>query len=444
MSAPVPPAAPQSLPVPPHVQQAQSQLSSALQQAEGKPVDLLKAPWAEVEKSVQKLLGGPFQPQRPEHQVLALGLAGAFAERLAAEDKAFWFPNRDSPEGASLGFPEALIMLSPFGAVMDALLQSKLPALEDLAKDIRRSLGQARFTPQAASALGLQGMRLGPADYQRLFDPGFVQFVVLDPAKAKAAFEGKPDVLARDIKEALGRTQPPLPPEARQQFEGQLVQSLQRLEAGKPLSEQVERAPRLAELMGHLFGAVASTGAAPEEFWHDIVMPMLFIGSPEKLPPVDEEEKQAFTQGVPPVALFVDTVPYSNSAPEDGLLGAFEHAELSLPHASFGKVGALRLIKVSPERLKPLLESFDADKTLDAVRRFTAYMEKEAGKAAPPNPANEEMLNAVRVLLTDFKRALKEGKGELHVRRITEAEAASEQALDLVRRALQGPRILLA
>ncbi|MCY0995759.1 hypothetical protein OWM54_01270 [Myxococcus sp. MISCRS1] len=127
----------QAHPVPQHVHQAQLQVAAALEKAEGKPIDLLKAPWADVEKAVAKVLGGPFQVNQPEHQTLALGLAGAFAMRLIMEHQAFWFPNRDSPEGATLGFPEAIIMLSPFGAAMDALGQSKLSRLDDLAGDIR-------------------------------------------------------------------------------------------------------------------------------------------------------------------------------------------------------------------------------------------------------------------------------------------------------------------
>ena len=135
------------------------------------------------------------------------------------------------------------------------------------------------------------------------------------------------------------RTQPPLPAEARQQFEGQIVGSLQRLEPGKALAEQIERAPRVVELMGHLFATVGGTGSAPEEFWQDLVLPLLFIGAPESFPPLDEEEVDAFKQGADPLALFVDVVPYSQPAPEEGLLGAFDVGDLGLPHPSLRQGG---------------------------------------------------------------------------------------------------------
>jgi len=151
-------------PAPPHIQSAQAQVAAALQQLQGKPVDLLQVSWAELEASALKLIGGTFQVNNPNHQGLALGLAGAFAERMANEHGAFWFPNRDSPEGATLGFPDAIIMLSPFGAVMDALGQGKLAKLEDLAADIRKSLAQVRFAPGGTQSLGAEGQKLGPAE----------------------------------------------------------------------------------------------------------------------------------------------------------------------------------------------------------------------------------------------------------------------------------------
>jgi hypothetical protein len=435
---------PQSLPVPPHVFQAQSQLAAALEKVEGRPVDLLKAPWTEVEQSVIKLLGGAFQQDSPEHQTVALGLAGAFAMRMAMDHRAFWYPNRDSPEQASLGFPDTIFPpLSPFIEVMKAMIQGKLALLDKLASDIRGSLAQVRFNPTAAISLGGGQPKLGPVDYQRLFDPGFFQFVVLDPDKTKSTFEAKPEVLARDVKDALGRTQPPLPQEARQQFEGQIITSLQRLEPGKALVDQAERAPRLVELMAHLAATVGHTGCAPEEFWGEIVLPLLFIGVPQQFPPLDEEELEAYKKGVEPLALFVDVVPHTHQAPEEGLLGVFDVQEIRLPHPSFAKVGALRLFQVNPTRIKGLLEQFDPAKTADVLKRFTQYLAEKAGKPAEESQQGKEMMQAAMVLLSDLKRAVTTLQGSLYLRRLTEAEAASEQAMALVRRAMQGSRIIL-
>src|SRR4051794_7672791 len=133
-------------PSPPQIEEALGQLLAAIKQVDQKDVDPVATPWPEMEKSIIKLLGGAFQLARPEHQVVALGLAGMFGARLSHELKAFWFPQRDSLEGASMGFPEALIMLSPFGAVTDALAGGNLSRLDDVLKEIRAALAKVKFS----------------------------------------------------------------------------------------------------------------------------------------------------------------------------------------------------------------------------------------------------------------------------------------------------------
>lgn len=430
-----------SMPMPPQLEAALAQVSSILEKVEGRPVDLVKAPWAEVEKSVVKLLGGPFKAQQPEHQVVALGLSAAFAERLHAEHQAFWFPYRETPEGASLGFPAALIMLSPFGAVVDALGSAKLERLDDVAKEIRASLAQVKFGLGASG----QPMRLGPEDYMRLFDPGFVQVVALDPVKLKQLFGSSPTKVANDLRDAISRASK-LPPEAKKQLEGQLVAAVSRLDPAKTLIEQVTRAPRVVETMALLFGAVGGTGAAAEEFWSDMVMPLLFTGAPASFPPLDDDELQVAKQGVDPLFLFIDVVPHQFPSPEEeGLLNAFPADKLDLPDPAFQGVPALRLIKVSAEAIRAPFAAFEPQRTRDAISRFGAVVAQKTGPVGQKQGEAEAkmMLDAALTLLGDLKPLVAEGR-ELYVRRMTEAEAASEPALAQLRQALTAPRIILA
>ena len=89
-----------------------------------------------------------------------------------------------------------------------------------------------------------------------------------------------------------------------------------------------------------------------------------------------------------------------------------------------------------------MLEKYDPNATMDAVQRFTAHVSQAAGKPAAESPQGKEMLQAALTLLADLKRSVATG-GDVCLRRLTEAEAASEQALAIVRRALQSPRIIL-
>lgn len=428
-------------PMPPQLQAAYTQVEQALEAAEKRKIDLAAAPWPDIEKGIIKLLGGPFQPTEPPHQFIALGLAAAFGARLIKEHQAFWFPSRESPEGAAIGFPETLVMLSPFGAVLESLAVSKLDRLEEIHKDIRAALGQAKFSVQP----GAGAMRLSAADYQRLFDPGFVQIIALDQTKAETAWKTSPDRLALDLREALGRIGNRFPEQLKKQLEGQLVNALQRMEPGKPLIDQLARAPRLVELVGQLFGASAVTGCAPEEFWEDFVFPILFIGSPQAFPEPDGEELAAMQQGVDPFFLFLEVVPYTAPAPEEeGLMGAFPANMLSLPHPALEAGGALRLIKVGLDAVKEPLATFDPAKTKEAIARFgQSWAPKLGGKPVPSQPQAAEMLEAALTLAGDLKRIAAAGQS-VCVRRLTEAEAAAEGAMGELRKSLQGPRIILA
>jgi len=428
-----------AMPKPPQLDAAFQQVTQVLTQVAGKPVDLVKDSWNDIEQTVIKVLGGPFNPAEQEHQVIALGLAAALGERLHADHQAFWFPYRETPEGASLGFPEALIMLAPFGAIVDSLMGGKLERVEEVTKTIRNSLAQAKFG-------GGQPARLSPEDYMRLFDPGFVQLVGVDPVKLKQAFDNTPERTASELRDAINRAQK-LPPEAKKQLEQQLVGAVQRLEPGKPVVASAARAPRVVETVGLLYGATTSTGPAAEEFWAEMVMPLLFTGAPTNFPPLDDEELAAAKSGVDPLFLFIDIVPHQFKSPEEeGLLGAFPANTLAVPAPEFRNTQTPRLIKVGTDAIKDALAAFDAVKTRDAIKRFGDYLKEKGGAPAAPGQGAQEakmMLDAAMTLLTDLKAAAVPGR-EVFVRRMTEAEASSEAAISFVRQALSAPRIILA
>lgn len=429
-------------PIPPQIELGIAQLREAVLSVDKKDVDLLKTPWAELEKSVIKLLGGPFNMGQPAHQAVALGVAGILGERMIDEFKAFWFPNRDSVEGAAIGFPDGIIMLSPFGAAVDALTRGKLELLDGILGDIRRSLAQAKFSldPRTANL-----PKLTAEDYARLFDPGFIQFTMADAGKVKIAMDSAPEKLLRDLRDGLSRVGAQLPQEAKAQFEQQIGGALQRMEPGKPAGDQVERAPRVGELVAHLFGTVDGTGFAPEEFWAQVVLPLLFIGAPTQFPPLEQDELEAFKQGVEPLPLFTELVPYQVSANDEGLLGVFPVEDIALLHPAFARAAALRLVKLKRETIAPMIAKFDPNATRDVVQRFTKYLEEKSGAKARQGQQGGTMLDAAVQLLTDLKRAMdKNPTADLCLRRVTEAEASSEGALAALRQALSGPRIILA
>jgi hypothetical protein len=208
----------------------------------------------------------------------------------------------------------------------------------------------------------------------------------------------------------------------------------------------VAQAPRLAELMLTMVAAAKQTGSAPDEFWEQAVFPLLFTGAPTTYPPLDAQDLEAAKQGVDPLALFLDVVPYSSPAPEDGLLGVFPMQEIDVPHPSLTQGGVPRLLAVPKAALQSKLSGYDLRATRASLDGFTKYLSEKAGKPIAASAPGKQMEDAALALLAELKGLLDGAPAEaqLVMRRLTETEALSDGALQAVREAMQGPRIILA
>lgn len=434
-------------PTPPQVQSNLDQFRQALHAVEGLQVDPLTAPWTEIERSVIKLLGGAFQPQNQNHTGVAVMVAAALAGRLSRDLGAFWFPHRATLEGAALGFPEAMMVVSPLEVTLQALSRARLALLDDVARDLKNAIAEARGRGGVSSGEGA----LGPDDYRRLLDPALAQFVCLDPAKAREARETTPTAETRELERAFGKLPKEMPKEMKQSMRQQILGALGQLDAGKPLQEQAEAAPQLLELLALVHGVVEETGFAPAEFWQGVLLPLLHIGAADAFPPLDDDELQAVRQGADPLLLYVESVPFKvPTEDEDGLLGVFPPEEVSLIDECFEGISAPRLLRLPLAPLEKARAGFDPPKVRAAVEKFTAYALEQAGTPAPPGPAAggpPALLDVGLRLLADLELVIQKaasGGGDLCLRQATEAEAASHPAVRETRKALQAPRIILA
>jgi hypothetical protein len=422
------------------------QLRRALRQVEGRDVDPLTAPWSEIEPGVAKLLGGPFSPDKPEHAPVAFLLAAAFGERICRELGGFWFQNRAMPDGAAIGFPEVTMMFSPLDVVLQALARARLPLLDDVAKDLGATLARAR----AEAAAGGAARRIGPDDYRRLFDPGFVQLACVDLAKVRAALARTAAESAREIEDAVSRLPASVPGPVRASMRDEIAGALRQLPPDGALSTHARVAAPLVEAVALLEGALDTTRFAPAELWQHVLLPLLHIGAAETFPPFDDDERQALREGADPLVLYVDTVPFATpAADEDGLLGVFPPESLGPLDPTLEGVATVRALLAPVETLAPLAARLDRAALRAAVERFTRHAVAEAQGAGEAAPNVQSSLMPIALeLLGELQRvvgAVAEPGGEraLCVRRAPEAEAASDMALRELRRAMQGSRIIL-
>jgi hypothetical protein len=143
--------------------------------------------------------------------------------------------------------------------------------------------------------------------------------------------------------------------------------------------------------------------------------------------------------------VFVEVVPYEESAPEDGMLGAFAPEELDVPHPRFSEAGTFRLVQLKTDRIAKRLQKFDAEKTRQLIQRFVDECRAQVPSMPAPQQATGQLMQGSLSLLGDLKRLVSAVKDDqvLCMRRLTEIEAASEGALDQLRTALSAPRIIL-
>jgi hypothetical protein len=425
---------------------AVEQLRQAFRAVDLPDLDPLTTPWKDLEPAIARLLGGPFSASQPQHGGVATLLAAAFGERVCRQLGGFWFPNRSAPGGAAVGFPFAMMTFSPVEIVVQALARASLPMLDDIARDLAGTLERARGETAAAGA-----PRLGPEDYQRLFDPGFVQFCCVEHSKVRKALARTPAEAAREIDDALGRLPPAVPAQVRASVRDQIVGALSAMPPTGPLSARATEAAPLVELVGLLEGATEATRFAPAELWQHVLLPLLHIGPAETFPPLDDEDRGALRDGNDPLIVYVETLPFRTpAADEDGVLGVFPGDQLGALDASLAAVASPRVVVVPVAPIAAVVSAFDRTALRQAVERFTRHAVAETQGAGESAPNVESQLLPVALdLLAELSRVVQAvneapgGERALVIRRAPEAEAAADATLQELRKAMQGSRIIL-
>ena len=171
---------------------AAAEMISALKELEGDHLDPISAPWGDVEKGIIKMLGGALDPENPNHQAVVFMTGALFGERLESSFDAFWFPNRSSRFGATMGLPEVLTVVSPLDVAEQALAKGDLAKLDEVQRDLRNARAKATLGLDAGTP-----ERLGPETYQNLFDPALVQFAAFDEKAAEEVLNTTPSVIMR-------------------------------------------------------------------------------------------------------------------------------------------------------------------------------------------------------------------------------------------------------
>ena len=248
---------------PPIFEQALAHLTDACKEYGVESFDPLRTPFAKL----QALVG------RVPHNGLLIVLGAMLGKRITEEHGAFWFPQREAPLGAALGLPDALLAIAPLDLVDEALRAGSLEQLDRseaaLRDDIAKASGEIALTEQ-----------LVPDDYRALFDPAFVYFLVVDPARVAEALAMSAGAALEQLRGALARAAVlSTAPTVRESLDAVWAVPLAHLAPDVTLADHASRGElatsRTVESFVRLYAGVASSGAADEAFWADAVFPLV-------------------------------------------------------------------------------------------------------------------------------------------------------------------------
>lgn len=242
---------------PPLFQQALAHLAAAAKQHGVAAFDPLTTPFARLQPLVGKL---------PDNGLLIV-LGAMLGARIANEHGAFWFPQREATLGAALGFPDALIAVTPLDLAQRALATGDLAALDRQEQELRTSLAAARGDQSLDELLVAD-------DYRALFDPAFVYFLIVDPQRVAAAL-ALPAARALELVRDAIASAATLLPNVRASLDAVWATPLARLQGSATLNDSAAEEPRAIESFVRLYAGVASSGAADESFWADAVFPLV-------------------------------------------------------------------------------------------------------------------------------------------------------------------------
>lgn len=342
-------------PVPPTVAIALEELRKSFQGANGPAFDPMTESWAHIAEATRKVLGGDFQAADPHQRLLQLRLGALFGARLVRDTGAFWFRQRDAIGGFALGYPGGVFTVSPFSVTALALVSGTVAGLQTAAGQLKAA-SEAAQTPGAAP--------LTPRDYERFFDPAFLEFFACDRQAAQSAWESPPRKLIATLKDASFRAQPSKT--TREWLEKKLLFALGPLDPERPLIDQAGRDLALVERVGELFGGRYGTGLTAEEGWAHAALPLLRLDSSQEA----KADPAPDTAGAGMLAAFLARMPRLPEAPTDGVLGIFAANQISAPDARLEKHPNLRTFRVNPRPLLPLLQRFDGARIRERLQTF--------------------------------------------------------------------------
>ena len=207
--------------------------------------------------------------------------------------------------------------------------------------------------------------------YIRMHTVPLGQFMAMDFANLANLWNEAPvSKLIAELKEKGPR----LGPQNAQVVE-QVVAALKPAKQDQPIAKQTgDRG--LFEAIAQIIALRRATAPVAIDILERVVMPALHVGTPDKFPPLDEDDFTNLRKGIEMFAFFVEVLPHKFQADDEGFLGTIPHEQLTTPYADRNvlEIGKGDWVVVNPTHFVPMLQEFDAQKLLDKYDEFVKYV----------------------------------------------------------------------
>ena len=279
-----------------------------------------------------------------------------------------WLLMGDDPHTWRIGFSKIFLEIAPF-VFAEMLLRTGSGATKKMVTEIERI--RQLHVEQEEKDNGKSLDRFLAQHYIRLHTVPLGQWMSMDFANlAKLWNEAPVEKLVAELKEKGPRLGP-----QNSQIVDQVVAALARAKQDQPIAKQTNDRG-LFEAIAQIVGLRRATGPVAIDILERVVMPALHVGTPEKFPPLDEDDLSNLRKGIEMFAFFVEVVPHKFQADDEGFLGTIPHEQLTTPYADRNvlEIGKGDWVVVNPVHFIPMLQEFDPQKLLDKYDEFVQYV----------------------------------------------------------------------
>ena len=332
----------------------------------------------------------------PTHQEFWFNFGAWIGETLRRRHGGHWLIVSEDPKKWRLGFSKILLELVPH-VFAGQLLTMGTGAVRKLIAEIERL--RATHLDQKEKDDGQDIDRFTAEHYVRMHTIPLGQWMVMDLQSvhrlwAKAAARD----LAKEIRKRGKRLSKSNPGVV-----DSLVEAIGKADPNKPIAAQSNDRP-LFEAVAQIVGLERTTAPIAMDVLESFVIPAMYIGKPERFPPLGDDDFSNLRKGMELFAVYIDVMPHKFESDDEGFMRAIPHETLSTPYADKQnlEVGRGDWVVIESKQFGTMLLDFDSKRLLESYDSFVKHI--ASTPKAPRRRDNGRMLaETVTNALLDFK-----------------------------------------